>query len=254
MGVTAGFAAFWRWSARPPSNDPRFSRVTAQANPTNPKGVADVAACSTAYPEGQPGCDATAATRDPDQRRSERDGCGWAAAGAMGSGASRGVWAAVAAPGKLVLDWGVIAKPRAPIAPFWGEPGRVASPGFTGLRGNPPAAKNCDATCPCTTVGVRRVTPRMPWADAVEAAQTSTKPIPTIQWRFMALGLRAMSRIARRLCAEETCSCQHPTESKPGRPATPAGPFDGAGSRQQSADGFEHRFDRHPGHRRHAFA
>jgi hypothetical protein len=76
MGVTAAFAAFWRWSARPPSNDPRFSRVTAQAHPAKHRGVADVSARSKGYPEGQPGRDATAATRDPDQRRSERDGCG----------------------------------------------------------------------------------------------------------------------------------------------------------------------------------
>ena len=49
---------------------------------------------------------------------------------------------------------------------------------MTGFNGMPPAVKNCEAVCPGTTVGIRRVTPRIPWARAVDAEK---RPMTRIQ-------------------------------------------------------------------------
>ena len=61
----------------------------------------------------------------------------------------------------------------------------VARAGLTGFRGTPPAAKNCDAVCPGTTVGIRRVTPRIPWPRAWVVARRPKARIQGVcmRWR-----------------------------------------------------------------------
>ena len=60
----------------------------------------------------------------------------------------------------------------------------VASAGLTGFKGTPPAVKNCEAVCPGTTVGIRRVTPRIPWARPVDAERRATTKIQEAFMKF----------------------------------------------------------------------
>ena len=60
----------------------------------------------------------------------------------------------------------------------------VASAGLTGFKGTPPAVKNCEAVCPGITVGIRRVTPRIPWARAVDAER---RPMARIEEERMGM-------------------------------------------------------------------
>ena len=82
--------------------------------------------------------------------------------------------------GRVTGVWtGADANPRLPTPPPpWGAPGMVARAGLTWFSGTPPAAKNWDAVCPGTTVGIRRVTPRIPWARAWVVAR---RPMARIQ-------------------------------------------------------------------------